>query len=325
MLAVASSIQGYSHKKKNIPNQDTFSYLYNNTHQIFVAVVSDGAGSAKNAKLGSSWCCQNITQNLMDIAVSVIERRISISWYIEKIMLAIGNHIDFLSNMEDEIKSFHHTMSAVIFSPMGGKIIQIGDSPVIVITNEDIESDAYTLENSICFDEFKESEYANITTFLTSPNWREKIRVSDLPQNASAIFLMSDGAGSLFVPRKKLHTPAMLEIFRRFKEEEEPLDVILNNFFDMDEVHERTGDDKTLVAYFPRCWIGKAEYSSSYQSHNISEQVLSHASALNINNPILVQNNVSYAPVILDKNAYNNNQIKEQMSTDTDKHVKPET
>lgn len=315
MLAVASSVQGYSHKKRDIPNQDSFSYLINEQYQIFVAVVSDGAGSASNAKLGSSWCCQNITQDLMNIAISVLDGKISKSWYIEKLMLAIGNHINFLSNLSDDIRSFHHTMSAVIFSPMGGKIIQIGDSPVVVITDENVES--YTLEKSVLFDEIKEGEYANETNFLTSPNWRDKMRLNDLPTNASAVFLMSDGAGAIFTPRKKFHTPAMLEVFRRFKEDNKPFDTVLNEFFDMDAIHARTGDDKTLVAYFPRQWVNQVSYSENYKPHNISEEIflVSNKVSLSTDSDMEVipvkasAENDSLQSVQLDKEAFDKNHI----------------
>lgn len=275
MLAVASSIQGYAHKKNNLPNQDTYSYLINDTHKIFVAIVSDGAGSASNAKLGSSLCCYHLTQALMDIAISIIEGKLSKSWYDEKIMLKISEHINFLSELQDNIKSFHHTMSAVIVSPIGGKIIQIGDSPVVVTLHQEdfIYQDIPNVSSSLVFDEQKQGEYANVTHFLTSPSWRNYIRIEELPKNTLAIFLMSDGAGAIFTPRKKLHEPALLEVFRRFKEFKQPINEILDNFLDMEEINAKTADDKTLIAYFPANWAGDSIFSEKYQPHNISPDI----------------------------------------------------
>lgn len=334
MLAIASSIQGYGHKRANVPNQDTFAYLVNEKHQVFVAVVSDGAGSATNAKEGSSWCCHHLTSALMDIAVAVLEGRLSKSWYLEKIMLKIGEHINFLSELGDNIKSYHHTMSAVIFSPMGGKIIQIGDSPVVVVTHQETDNgltdSGLDLSSAIVFDEEKQGEYANVTHFLTNPQWRNHLRIEELPKDAMAVFLMSDGAGTLFTPKKKLHQPAMLELLRRFREDVRPLDAVIDEFLDMEEVNKRTPDDKTLVAYFPKQWVGRASYSDKYQTHNISEQILKDsqevANRCNISVPAYLPISdspvaISSEPICLDKESFEKNQIKTDTSTDNTEAV----
>lgn len=284
MVAVAGSVQGYAHKKNHIPNQDTFSYLINEKYNLFVAVVSDGAGSASNAKLGSSFCCYNLNQALLNVAIDFLESGISNQQYEENILLNIDRHVDFLNNLNEDVKTFHHTMSAVIFSPNGGKIIQIGDSPIIItnrVEDEDKE-DMPNLSKSVVFNEEKQEGYANLTHFLTSENWRDNLKIYDLPKATTAVFLMSDGAGAVFTPRGSLHAPAMLELLRRFKAYEKPINETLNEFLDMKEINGKTADDKTIIAYFPKKWIGNYVLSSQYASNNISKNIFAFLEALKI-------------------------------------------
>lgn len=275
MLAVAGSAQGSAHKQSNLPNQDTFSYLINEQENIFVAIVSDGAGSAKNAKLGSSFCCHILTEALMDIALVGLKDKASHEWYTEKITQKIREYLDFLGSLGEDIKSFDHTMSAVIISPIESKVIQIGDSPIIIITNDGTATidDNPDLTQSLVIDEQKTGEYVNYTNFLTSSNWEKYLKILDLPNNILAAFLMSDGAGSVFTSRKKMHVPAMLELIRRFKEYQQPIDVVLDDFLNMKELNSKTSDDKTLVAYIPKKWVGDFTFSASYKTHNISEDI----------------------------------------------------
>lgn len=285
MVAIASSVRGYAHKKNNIPNQDTFSYLINEKYNIFIAIVSDGAGSATNAKLGSSFCCYNLNLALMDVAINFLENNISDQQYEENILLKVDNHVNFLNKLNEDIKTFHHTMSAVIFSPNGGKVIQIGDSPIIVTNrlNEDKE-DIPNLSKSVVFNEEKQEGYANLTHFLTSENWRDSLKICDLPKTTTAIFLMSDGAGTVFAPRGVLHAPAMLELLRRFNTYKKPLNETLNEFLDMKEINSKTADDKTMIAYFPKKWIGDYVLSSQYSSNNISKDIFAFLEGFNIKN-----------------------------------------
>lgn len=286
MVAIAGSVQGYAHKKNQIPNQDTFSYLINETYDLFVAIVSDGAGSAINAKLGSSFCCYDLNQALMNVAIDFLEQDISNQQYEENILLNIDRHVSFLNNLNEDIKTFHHTMSAVIFSPKGGKVIQIGDSPIIITSRvEDGDKDNEpNLSKSVVFNEEKQEGYANLTHFLTSENWRENLKIYDLPEATTAVFLMSDGAGKVFAPRGSLHAPAMLELLRRFKAYEKPINETLDEFLDMKEINGKTADDKTIIAYFPKKWIGDYILSSQYGSNNISKNIFVRLEDLNVKN-----------------------------------------
>lgn len=273
-IVVASSVAGYSHIKHNIPNQDSYSYLEDEERGIIVIVVSDGAGSAKNAKLGSSLCCQNLTQSILQITQQTIDAKINAYLFDTKIIECIAQHISHISSLSTNISSYNHTLSVVIFSPYGGKIIQIGDSPVVIInkTTQDVDF-SERLSNSMIYDEEKQEGYANQTIFLTSyKNWFQHLRISTItPQEIDAILVMTDGAGSIFIdkPNKKLHTPSLIYLLEQFNNDEY-VDVSLTKFISLEEIDNITGDDKTVVLMFPTHWMRKnATYSNDYCTNNI--------------------------------------------------------
>ena len=53
-----ATVKGPSHKKKNLPNQDSFLYKYYSWGEL--AVVSDGLGSKKHSDFGSRMACKAI-------------------------------------------------------------------------------------------------------------------------------------------------------------------------------------------------------------------------------------------------------------------------
>ena len=375
MVAVAASAQGYAHKKKNVENQDSFAYQIHEgyykyqtkegyyeeqPYQLLVAVVSDGAGSAKYAKSGSSLCVQYLTQHLMQLVVDTIDGKLSSERYLPNIKHIISEHLQYFNQVEDA-KQFNHTMNIVVYSPtLGGKIIQIGDSPSVVVYSNQAD---FSL--SAIFDEEKKGEYANQTVFSTHKNWEQHLRIEELPPQPLALFLMTDGPAAYLFEKEKMplsevpqyiqtlmnslgqgtYVPyyqlkavqkallnackyANLHSLKKIADEIGTIDKInpiwlqeflskiniqhqklangtiennvaehiilpvvsvnkmnaliqklgqatyidqaLLDFLEADEFCESTGDDKTVVAYFPENWLSSApQYSPNYKQDNI--------------------------------------------------------
>ena len=376
MVAVAASAQGYAHKKKNVENQDSFAYQIHEgyykyqtkegyyeeqPYQLLVAVVSDGAGSAKYAKSGSSLCVQYLTQHLMQLAVDTIDGKLSSERYLPNIKHIISEHLQYFNQVKDA-KQFNHTINIVVYSPtLGGKIIQIGDSPSVVVYSNQAD---FSL--SAIFDEEKKGEYANQTVFSTHKNWEQHLRIEELPpQQPLALFLMTDGPAAYLFEKEKMplsevpqyiqtlmnslgqgtYVPyyqlkavqkallnackyANLHSLKKIADEIGAIDKInpiwlqeflskiniqhqklangtiennvaehiilpvvsvnkmnaliqklgqatyidqaLLDFLEADEFCESTGDDKTVVAYFPENWLSSApQYSPNYKQDNI--------------------------------------------------------
>ena len=129
-----------------------------------------------------------------------------------------GTHIDSFRHITDQTKQFNHTINVVIYSPLyGGKIIQIGDSPTLVVC-----SDQQDFAKSAIFEENKQSEYANQTVFFSHQNWEQYLRIKELPPAVPlAIFMMTDGPATVFFEKEKL---PLNQVVKRIKSLKEKLD-----------------------------------------------------------------------------------------------------
>lgn len=319
-IIVAASVPGYSHIKNNIPNQDSYSYVEDKESGITVIVVSDGAGSSKNSKLGSGLCCDFLTGELLKATKQTISSK-NPRMLNTKIIESIGKHLEYIASLPDGISSYHHTLSAVIFSPYGGKIIQIGDSPIIHIKKHNCSNntfDSTILTDTNIYNEEK-SEYANQTVFLTThSDWFKYLRMySFSSEDTSAILVMSDGAGSIFIdkPKNKIYSPAFMELLKRFREYEY-LDLALKEFLSLKEIDSITGDDKTLVALFPRKWINKEiKYSAGYLNDNsgvgnFSEELTYKVEGLIEGNSNIIEDVKEY---YLNRTIFNSSHIDEKL------------
>ena len=74
---VTATVQGPMHCSKNLPCQDYC--LYSNSGKNFVAVVSDGAGSAKYGKIGARIVCSTLVDLLKNCKFeNILEEKITL-------------------------------------------------------------------------------------------------------------------------------------------------------------------------------------------------------------------------------------------------------
>ena len=144
-------------------------------------------------------------------------------------------------------------------TPMGGLVVQIGDSPVVLARS----GKALDAEGNKGVDHFadcriltpEKGEYANETHFVTQDDWRGRLQPNILnPGRFSTILVMSDGAGDLVINRKQIFKPfsgsmiAKLLQARDGAERDQVLEALITD----PRCDEVTGDDKTLVVMYSR-------------------------------------------------------------------------
>ena len=255
----ASSI-GKSHIDSNLPNQDSI-YLQKTEHGM-VAVVCDGAGSAKFSQAGAAFFSQAIAQMLLGLSVSC-----SVS--INGIALDLGQltqqiieqlsqiRLDLQSQLpaESSLRDYHTTFTGLlIHSNHQAILVQIGDSPLItsqfVVRHPHID---YFTNLQVYGDDSK-NEYVNETHFITQDNWQSFLRVEsiDLSQ-VDCLALMSDGCADLVFEGASI-TP---KIYRPFfgnllfnltqSQSSQQGSAIIEQALGNPATYRLTGDDKSLV------------------------------------------------------------------------------
>lgn len=255
----ASSI-GKSHIDSNLPNQDSI-YLQKTEHGM-VAVVCDGAGSAKFSQAGAAFFSQSIGKMLLSLGVS---RSVSSSG----ITLDLGQltqqiieqlsqiRLDLQSQLpaESSLRDYHTTFTGLlIHSNHQALLVQIGDSPLItsqfVVRHPHID---YFTNLQVYGDDSK-NEYVNETHFITQDNWQSFLRVEpiDLSQ-VDCLALMSDGCADLVFEGASV-TP---KIYRPFfgnllfnltqSQSSQQGSAIIEQALGNPATYRLTGDDKSLV------------------------------------------------------------------------------
>lgn len=255
----ASSI-GKSHIDSNLPNQDSI-YLQK-TQNGMVAVVCDGAGSAKFSQAGSAFFSHSIGKMLLSLGVSH-------SASISGIALDLGQlkhqiieqlsqiRLDLQSQLtaESSLRDYHTTFTGLlIYSNHQAVLVQIGDSPLItsqfVVRHPHID---YFTNLQVYGDDSK-NEYVNETHFITQDNWQSFLRVEpiDLSQ-VDCLALMSDGCADLVFEGASI-TP---KIYRPFfgnllfnltqSQSAQQGSAIIEQALGNPATYRLTGDDKSLV------------------------------------------------------------------------------
>jgi len=259
-LAFGFSARGRGHIKKSILNQDSFQILYDESSSVYVAVVSDGAGSAKNSQIGSSTCADFLAKKLLDIGINFVTKKLANNQLNEKIDLSIIQLREKLDPTGKSLRGYHHTLSAVLMSPLGGVIIQIGDSPIIVTKQNDngdqnsISDINRLLEENNIYDEEK-GEYANETHFVTQVDWKKNLKVTPLPKGFDAVFLMTDGAASAYISKGKLYLPSMSKTLAEICNSPSNACEIVESYLTHPDLDSITSDDKTFVGIVPLTWL----------------------------------------------------------------------
>ncbi|MCK6158591.1 protein phosphatase 2C domain-containing protein [Moraxella osloensis] len=265
----ASSI-GKSHIDSNLPNQDSI-YLQKTEHGM-VAVVCDGAGSAKFSQAGAAFFSQSIGKMLLSLGVGLsVSRSVSISvshshsgtavdlvQVKQQIIEQLSQiRLDLQSQLpaESSLRDYHTTFTGLlIHSNHQALLVQIGDSPLItsqfVVRHPHID---YFTNLQVYGDDSK-NEYVNETHFITQDNWQSFLRVEaiDLSQ-VDCLALMSDGCADLVFEGASV-TP---KIYRPFfgnllfnltqSQSSQQGSAIIEQALSNPATYRLTGDDKSLV------------------------------------------------------------------------------
>lgn len=259
----ASSI-GKSHIDSNLPNQDSI-YLQKTEHGM-VAVVCDGAGSAKFSQAGAAFFSQSIGKMLLSLGVGLnVSRSVSHRGIAVDLVQVKQQIIEQLSQIrldlqsqlpaESSLRDYHTTFTGLlIHSNHQAILVQIGDSPLItsqfVVRHPHID---YFTNLQVYGDDSK-NEYVNETHFITQDNWQSFLRVEaiDLSQ-VDCLALMSDGCADLVFEGASV-TP---KIYRPFfgnllfnltqSQSSQQGSAIIEQALGNPATYRLTGDDKSLV------------------------------------------------------------------------------
>ena len=233
-----TAVQGRGHIAHNTPCQDKIFSLRDNG--VTAIALADGAGSAELSHYGAEAAVKAICRMFCDDFEDMVnEREASV------IRLAIMNRLeDRLESLAEELDCDIYDLSSTLIAAAadGKNVMQlhIGDGIAGYFKNGELLVASYP----------DNGEHKNETTFITSPEALQRMRLSKGNiAGISGFVLMSDGAvASFFDSQVKVFVPLTEEIKRRcvmYPEDENNEE--LEDLFAKTIRYNRTYDDCSMI------------------------------------------------------------------------------
>ena len=240
------SVKGTSHEAKNIPCQDNnyCSIVQDiNGAQILIAIVSDGAGSASKADVGSFETCSKFSAFLINCLQNEIFLKDFTEDFFKSWIVEFQNELAIKAASEElTIRDYASTFLAAIVSAESACFVQIGDGAIIIEGEDGEYSYMFVPQNG---------EYANETFFITDEKAVERCQFEYIEKPINQIAMFSDGIQNLVldVQNFTVNQNFFSEWFNWLSEikDQNIGKKILEDYLNSPKINERTNDDKTLV------------------------------------------------------------------------------
>jgi Protein phosphatase 2C len=244
----AASVIGTSHLKLGTCCQDANECQLLNLpegDEVFVAVLSDGAGSAEHSQEGSNLTCSVLMGHVIDHisggnAVSQITRDVASAWLLN-VQGQIAAHAE---SMGWNVRDYASTVIAAVIGGSAAAFLQVGDGAIVV--SEEIDAYGHVFWPD-------RGEYENTTYFITQDSALEHLQFENIERTIQEVAVFTDGIQRLALDYKAEmpHQPFFQSMFSALRREgigrQETLCDSLRQFLGSERVNGRTDDDKTLV------------------------------------------------------------------------------
>lgn len=235
---LSASIKGVLHSQQNVPCQDYC--LYQQDGRNFIAIVSDGAGSAKYGRIGAKIICETLTSLLKNIDFAEAKKAIPQAIGIARSKLI--RHRLNKTKSEKSLVDFAATLVGVICHKNKGLFFHIGDGAALAFHDDKYQN--FTASRP------ENGNFSCETYFYTMEDWKDCLRFTSF-ENANTIFLMSDGLTNFSFSRdyKTIEKSFLQPIADYLNKETNKTKALraLSNTLSNPQASKLNSDDKTLI------------------------------------------------------------------------------
>ncbi len=233
---------GTSHARHEMPCQDRCACATLNSSGI-VAVLADGAGSAKFAEEGAEIAVNTV---VAVVAAASINPTTDFAELIRGAAIAAREAVvAHAQGRGVDARELASTLLAIVSTEYGSAAVQVGDG-IIVISQDSGEW------GSVFWPQ--RGEYANTTRFLTDEDTATRLEVVSFGRPLSDVALISDGLEPLAIHYrdKSVHTPFYDGLFEPLLKSDATgrdtgLSTALESFLTSAEITSRVDDDVSII------------------------------------------------------------------------------
>ena len=240
----ASSIAGVSHIKTGTVCQDAHAYRVL-PNGLLIAAVADGAGSASLSDIGAKLAVETALRTLEYLAgASSNPARFFPDEQAVRDTLQTARQAVEMEAQSRDVPARELATTLLVAVASDTQIIgaQIGDGAIVA---RDANGDVFAITTP------PDAEYANATTFLTSPDALQSAQFVHIHKPAASLCLFSDGLQrlALKLPEGTPHAPFFAPLFRFLAEATDPsaANAQLAAFLRSPRIADRADDDLTLL------------------------------------------------------------------------------
>jgi Protein phosphatase 2C len=264
----ACALVGPSHLSANKPCEDSFGTLQ--MDDLFIAVVSDGAGSARHGKEAA----EIISHALPPAIIKALKNSNGLECLeFDALKAAIIEAISEVRNLCEKagetsgasLPDYSATLLGIVISKNRSVIFHIGDGAIGCFKKQ--ETLGLSSWVTTAFSEPMNGQFINETFFFNAPDWQSAFRIQAMSDDFHAVLMMTDGVTPFALSRAeqtfdRSFTSGLLNFLQSYPPEISVQS--MRNLLSRKESLAASDDDKTLL------WIGIKDRKESPQERGCS-------------------------------------------------------
>lgn len=245
----SASVIGQAHVNQKTVCQDRLlcrTFSTETDGEVLIAAVADGAGSTTHGQIGAEIACEFFAEQVEkflssgNASVGALNEDFGKLW-IEFFQTKIG---EVAKETKLELREYATTLIAAIVGKDSAVFYQVGDGAAVFSINGELESYTFGIEP-------EDTEYVNMTEFLTDDAAANSLRFVCIEKPIEDVILFSDGIYAVAVDyqKNKPHEPFLMPMISPLRNgsSAEGLNEKLGNFLASPKLNEKTDDDKTII------------------------------------------------------------------------------
>ncbi|CAA9380427.1 MAG: hypothetical protein AVDCRST_MAG74-453 [uncultured Pyrinomonadaceae bacterium] len=244
-----ASVIGLAHLNQQTECQDRLACRAIETKadgEVLIAAIADGAGSTTDGQTGAEIACEFFANQVEDFlkssnaSVSSLNEDFGKRW-IEFFQARIA---EIARENKKEMRDYASTLVAAVIGKTGAAFYQVGDGGAVYSADGKSESYRFAVEPN-------ESEYVNMTEFLTDDAAADSLRFRFIESAIEDLILFSDGIFAVAVnyQTNQPHEPFLMPMIAPLRSgtAANNLNEKLEKFLASPKLNEKTDDDKTII------------------------------------------------------------------------------